>query len=154
MANHRNKISMSVTEMWDFIDSQKTIQVSSLNSDGTPHLIPMWFAIVENKIVLVSYTKSQKIVNLKRNPNIAVLIEDGAEYQKLRGVSINCTADLVEDHELVQSLETKLILRNQIDLTFTQAEKMAKEMSKKKTAILIELQKVMSWDHRKLDVNY
>ena len=140
--------------MWDFISAQKTIQVSSLNSDGTPHLIPMWFTIVENKIVLVSYTKSQKIVNLKRNPSIAVLIEDGSEYQELRGVSINCNADLVEDHELVQSLETKLILRNQIDLTFVQAEKMARKMSKKKTAILIEAQKVMSWDHRKLGVNY
>jgi PPOX class probable F420-dependent enzyme len=154
MPSRREMIAMSEQEMWDFIETQKSIQVCTLNKDGTPHLTVMWFAVRDGAIVLETFTKSQKIVNLKRNPQMAVLLEDGDTYNELRGVSINCEAELVEDYETVHALHVDVVVRNQSGVTPEQAEEFTREMSKKKTVIRVRPQKVMSWDHRKLDVAY
>ena len=145
---------MNDKEIWEFIESQKTIQVCSLDQHGNPHLVPMWFFTTDKKIILISYSKSQKIVNLKRNPAIAVLLEDGSEYHELRGVSINCMAELVSEPTQVQAMEKKLIARNHPGLTEAAAEEMTSKMSHKKTAIIVTPGKVKSWDHRKLDSDY
>jgi len=150
MAKRRDLVSMTEQEMWDFIATQKSIQVCTLNKDGTPHLTVMWFAIKNKTIVLETFTKSQKIMNLKRNPNMAVLLEDGSEYNDLRGVSINCKAELVDDYATVHALHVDVVVRNQPGVTSQQAEEFTREMSKKKTVIIVKPEKVMSWDHRKL----
>ncbi|MCB1614428.1 MAG: pyridoxamine 5'-phosphate oxidase family protein [Pseudomonadales bacterium] len=154
MAKRRDMIRMSDQEMWDFIETQKSIQVCTINKDGSPHLTTMWFAVHDGKIVLETFTKSQKIVNLKRNPKIAVLLEDGTEYNELRGVTFNCDAELVDDYDTVHALHVDVVVRNQPGVTPEQAEEFTREMSKKKTVILVKPEKVVSWDHRKLDVAY
>ena len=154
MPSRRDTIAMSKEEIWEFIETQKSIQVCTINGDGTPHLTVMWFAVKEGAIVLETFTKSQKIVNLKRNPNIAVLLEDGTEYSELRGVSINCKAELIEDYDTVHALHVDVVVRNQPGVTPEQAAEFTREMSRKKTVILVRLDKVMSWDHRKLDGVY
>lgn len=154
MPSRREMIAMSEQEMWEFIETQKSIQVCTMGKEGEPHLTVMWFAVVDGAIILETFTKAQKIVNLKRNPKMAVLLEDGAEYNELRGVSINCNAELVEDYDTVHALHVEVIVRNQEGLTREQAAEYTKEMCKKKTVIRVTPQKVMSWDHRKLDVAY
>ena len=154
MPSRRDTIAMSEEEIWEFIETQKSIQVCTINGDGTPHLTVMWFAVKEGAIVLETFTKSQKIVNLKRNPNIAVLLEDGTEYSELRGVSINCKAELIEDYDTVHALHVDVVVRNQPGVTPEQAAEFTREMSRKKTVILVRPDKVMSWDHRKLDGVY
>jgi nitroimidazol reductase NimA-like FMN-containing flavoprotein (pyridoxamine 5'-phosphate oxidase superfamily) len=150
MPKRRELISMSEDEMWDFIESQKSIQVCTLNGDGTPHLTTMWFAIRDKAIILETFTKSQKIVNLKRNPNMAVLLEDGDVYEQLRGVSINCKAELIDDYDTVHDMHVDVIVRNQEGVTPEQAREFTADMSRKKTVILVRPEKIMSWDHRKL----
>ncbi len=75
--NRRQLIQMTDDEMAVFIEEQKSLQVSCIGSDGWPHLTTLWFAVVDQKIVFETYTRSQKILNLQRNPNITVLLEDG-----------------------------------------------------------------------------
>ncbi len=154
MPNRRDTISMDEDEIWQFIESQKTVQVCSINKDGSPHLVPMWFFVSGKSIVLVSYTKSQKIRNLQRNSKIAILFEDGDEYENLVGVSINADASLLDDPDEVQSMEKKLIIRNQAEQQAEDIEEMTRKSSSKKTAIVITPSRIVSWDHRKLDVSY
>ncbi len=89
MPKRRDLVAMSDAEMWEFIETQKSVQVATLNKDGSPHLTTLWFAVQDGAIVLETFTKSQKIVNLKRDPRIALLLETGEKYNELRGVSIN-----------------------------------------------------------------
>ncbi|MCA9504885.1 MAG: pyridoxamine 5'-phosphate oxidase family protein [Spirochaetaceae bacterium] len=154
MPSRRDLIAMTEDEMWAFIETQRSIQVCTLNKDGTPHLTVMWFAVVDGAIVLETFTKAQKIVNLKRDPRMAVLLEDGEQYNELRGVSINCQAELVEDYDTVHALHVEVVVRNTPGVTREQAAEFTREMCKKKTVIRVRPQKVMSWDHRKLDVAY
>jgi len=154
LPSRRDLIAMTEDEMWAFIETQRSIQVCTLNKDGTPHLTVMWFAVVDGAIVLETFTKAQKIVNLKRDPRMAVLLEDGEQYNELRGVSINCQAELVEDYDTVHALHVEVVVRNTPGVTREQAAEFTREMCKKKTVIRVRPQKVMSWDHRKLDVAY
>lgn len=153
MGNRREQIQMSDTEAWDFIDSQKSIQVATINKDGSVHLIVLWFAIVDSKIVLETFSKSQKVKNLERDPRITVLLEDGNVYEKLRGVSIKGKVELCRDLEKVHRLHMAVLRRNS-DYDEATLELATKGMAPKKTAIIIHPEKFVSWDHSKLEGIY
>ena len=95
---------MTDDEIADFIATQKSLQVATLMADGSPHLSTLWFDIVDGDIVFETYTSSQKVVNLRRDPRITVLVEDGDTYDQLRGVSIRGVAELHTDPEVVHRL--------------------------------------------------
>jgi len=152
MPNRRDQVKMSEEELWSFIETQKSIQVATINRDGTPHLVPLWFGIEDGAIVLETFTKSQKVKNLERDPRISVLFEDGDEYNLLRGASMTGEVELVKDVERVHALHMNVLLRNTPELPEDVLEKASRSMAPKKTAILVRPSqfKVMSWDHRKL----
>ena len=144
---------MSPEEIRQFISEQKSLQVATLNSDGSVHLSTLWFGILEDQIVFETYTKSQKILNLQRDPRIAVLLEDGVEYEKLRGVTINGTAELYSEPQDVQKYASAVIARNH-GLSSDDAEQAAKALAAKRTAVVVKPEKTISWDHTKLGGTY
>ena len=153
MAKRRDAIRMTPEEMRQFISEQKSLQVATLNKDGTPHLSTLWFGIVDDEIVFETYTKSQKILNLHRDSRIALLLEDGLEYEKLRGVTINGTAELYSEPEDVQKYAAAVIARNHgIDLA--DASNAAAALANKRTAVVVKAEKIISWDHTKLGGTY
>lgn len=153
MAKRRDLIRMTSDEMRQFISEQKSLQVATLNKDGTPHLSTLWFGIIDDEIVFETYTKSQKILNLHRDSRITVLLEDGTEYEKLRGVTINGTAELYSEPEDVQKYAAAVISRNHgIDLK--DATNAAASLANKRTAVVIKAEKIISWDHTKLGGSY
>jgi PPOX class probable F420-dependent enzyme len=145
---------MTEKEIWEFIESQKTVQVATINRDGTSHLMPLWFALEDGRIVLETFSKSQKVKNLERDPRISVLLEDGDTYAKLRGVSIKGSVELVRDVDRVHQLHMKVLLRNTPEIPEEVLEKASAAMAPKKTAILIKPEKFITWDHSKLDGIY
>ena len=152
--NRRELIQMTDDEMAVFIEEQKSLQVACVGSDGWPHLTTLWFAVVDQKIVFETYTRSQKILNLQRNPNITVLLEDGILYEKLRGVMIKGKASLESEPENVEKYAKAVMLRNQPELGEEILSVAAKQMSLKRTAVIVEPQQIISWDHTKLAGTY
>jgi PPOX class probable F420-dependent enzyme len=150
MPKRRDQIRLSDEELWSFIESQKTVQVATINHDGWPHVMPLWFAIDDGAVVLETFTKSQKIKNLQRDPRISILFEDGDEYSQLRGASIRATAELVSDVDRVHELHMKVLMRNTPEIGHDVLEKASLSMAPKKTAILVRPERVVSWDHSKL----
>jgi len=152
MPKRRDQIRMSDEDLWSFIESQKTIQVATIGRDGLPHVVPLWFATLDGAIVLETFTKSQKVNNLERDPRLTVLFEDGDEYSKLRGASISGEAELISDVDRVHDLHMKVLMRNTPEIPVDVLDEASKKMAPKKTAILVRPAKcrVMSWDHTKL----
>ena len=153
-SNRRDLIRMTDEEMRHFIEEQKSLQVSCMGSDGWPHLTTLWFAVVDQKIVFETYTRSQKILNLQRNPNITVLLEDGLVYEELRGVMIKGNAILESEPEDVEKYAKAVMLRNQPEYGEELLSEAAKQMSFKRTAVIIEPNEVITWDHTKLGGTY
>lgn len=154
MPSRRDAIRMSESEVWEFINSQKNIQVATIGKDGSPHLTVLWFAIVDGKVVLETFTKSQKVKNLERDERITVLFEDGDVYEKLRGVSIRGRVELCQELERVHQLHMAVLKRNTTGIDDKTLEEATRGMAPKKTAIIIHPEKIISWDHTKLDVGY
>lgn len=145
---------MTAAEQAGFIEAQKSLQVATINRDGTPHLSTLWFAMVDDAIVFETYTKSQKIRNLERDPRIACLLEDGEEYNQLRGVQINGTAELHTDQDEVHELARAVMIRNNPDVGAELLDEAARHMAAKRTAVVVKAERVVTWDHRKLGGNY
>jgi PPOX class probable F420-dependent enzyme len=154
MPKRRDLVKMSEAEMWAFIETQKSIQVATINKDGSPHLVPLWFAMDDRAIVLETFTKSQKIKNLERDDRITVLFEDGDSYPELKGVTIYAHAQLIQDYDQVHELHMKVLLRNTPEIPENVLDEATRKMVPKKTIIRIEPEKVVSWDHSKLDGIY
>lgn len=155
MPKRRDQIRMTDDDFWQFVESQKTVQVATLQRDGATHLMPLWFALQDGAIVLETFTKSQKVKNLERDPRITLLFEDGDEYAKLRGASVSARAELVQDDEdRIHALHMRVLLRNTPEIPEDVLEKASRAMAPKKTAILVRPEKIVSWDHSKLDGIY
>ncbi|VAV96469.1 hypothetical protein MNBD_ACTINO01-2015 [hydrothermal vent metagenome] len=153
----RKDITMNDAEIQEFLGSgARILEVASINKDGTPHLAPMWFTLDDGRIVFRSFTKSQKIVNLMRDPRLTVLVETGDFYAELQGVMIKGKAKLVTDPAYVLEIYGKLAARYPFSGTEPQAlspeelEAAFGRFASKNTAVIVEPIKVTSWDHRKL----
>jgi PPOX class probable F420-dependent enzyme len=101
MAGRRDAIKMSDEEIRTFLAAGRDLQVASINADGTPHLVTMWYAMRDGEIAFWTYAKSQKVVNLRRDPRLSVLVAMGEVYDQLKGVSIIGRAEIVDDPEAV-----------------------------------------------------
>jgi len=156
----RKDISMTAEEVTAFLNETSILQVATIGKDGTPHLAPMWFVMEDDAIVFRSFSRSQKIVNLQRDPRLSVLAEDGDAYAELRGVMITGEARLVDDPAYVLSLYGRLAAKytligdGPVELTEEELEAAFGRAASKNTAVVVEPIKVASWDHRKLGGGY
>ena len=153
---------MTEEELLTFLsEGQKTLQVASNDRDGYPHLIPMWFLVEEGKVVFRSFTKSQKIVNLSRDPRVSVLAEEGTAYEELRGAMIKGQAKLVEDTEYCLDLYVGLANRYSFfpgvepgATPEAEVREYFASFAAKQTAVIVDPVEVVSWDYRKLSGGY
>ncbi len=156
----RREISMSPAEARAFLEQGRTVHVASLHPDGRPHLVPMWYVVEEGNVVFRSFTVSQKIRNLRRDPRLSVLVERGEAYAELQGVMIQGRARLVDDPEYVLSLYGRLAAKYPIvggaprSLSPQELEAAFGRHAAKNTAVVVEAERVASWDHRKLGGTY
>ena len=95
----RDVIRMTDEEVDEFLSGRHTMSLATLNHDGTIHLVAMWYGFLEGAIAFETKAKAQKVLNLRRNPTITCMVEDGDTYDELRGVQIVGTAEIVDDPE-------------------------------------------------------
>jgi PPOX class probable F420-dependent enzyme len=149
MPSQRERIRMTDGEVAEFLASERTVQVASIGPDGTPHLVPMWFAVIDGRITFWTYAKSQKALNLRRDPRITCLLEAGDRYGELRGVTIAGRAEIADDYDTVFDVGAAVYARYQGDMTHESRQGVESE-ARKRVAVFVEPLKVASWDHRKL----
>ncbi|MCP4308051.1 MAG: pyridoxamine 5'-phosphate oxidase [bacterium] len=151
---------MTPEEAQQFLSSNTVLEVATIGGDGWPHLAPMWYVMDEGKVVFRSFTKSQKIVNLQRNPKLSVLVETGDDYSQLQGVMIKGTAKLVTDPAYVLSIYGGLAAKypkindTPVELDADALETVFGRFASKNTAVVVEPSKIITWDHTKLGGTY
>ena len=151
---------MSPAEMAGFLDRGRTVTVASIGRGGFPHLAPMWFVIEDGRVVFRSFSKSQKIVNLRRDPRVTLLLETGERYEALQGVMIKGRARLIDDPEYVLQIYGRLAAKYAmvgdapIVLEGEALEAAFGRFAPKNTAVSVEPERVVSWDHTKLGGEY
>ncbi|HWW52527.1 MAG TPA: TIGR03618 family F420-dependent PPOX class oxidoreductase [Acidimicrobiales bacterium] len=151
--SRREQIRMSDDEVAAFLAGPNTLQVASINADGTPHLVAMFYAVVDGEVGFWTYGKAQKVVNLRRDPRITVMVETGKTYDELKGVTITGRARLVEDCDAVTAFGEVLYPRYFGELNDAARAGVA-VTGQKRIVVMVEPVKVVSWDHTKLGGTY
>jgi len=158
--NRRDQIRMTDAEIRDFLRTHQTIILSSIGPDGVPHPMPMWFTTDEDLTVsMATFRGTQKILNLQRDPRVSLLVESGREYSELKGVVIYGTAELSEDTD---SIVATLVAASPKETagTDTDAKTRAamnegmKQSASKRILIRVKPDRIVSWDHSKLQGAY
>ena len=151
--SRRAQIRMTDDEVRQFLEQTKTIIICSIGRDGLPHPMPMWFGLEEDgAVVMTTFTKSQKILNLKRDPRVSLLAEAGEAYPELRGVVIHGKAEIDSEVESVFATLRKVSVRmGTVPGEDSEAIREGLRASARKRCLIrVEPEKVVSWDHRKL----
>ena len=156
--SRRSQIVMTEEEIAAYLKDARTIVLNSIGRDGVPHPAPMWFALEGDvtdggSIVMTTFTKSQKIRNLQRDPRVTLLLEDGETYTELRGVVFYGRAELSQDVDAVVEILRAISRRSGGGATdaLSETEQAGlRAQAAKRTTIRVRPQKVVSWDHRKL----
>ena len=147
--NQRSQIVMSRAEITDFVARSRTGTLATVGPGGQPHLVAMWYGVIDGEIWLETKLKSQKVVNLKRNPRVSFLIEDGMTYDSLRGVSFEGIAEIYDDPDSVFAVGVSVWER--YNGPYTEDLRPAVDMMmNKRVAVRIVSRRVRSWDHHKL----
>ena len=148
--NQRAKIAMTDDEIAQFIERSRTATMATVLPSGRPHLVAMWYALLDGEIWFETKAKSQKAVNLRRDPRLTLMIEDGDTYDTLRGVSFDGQAEIVDD-------DPDLLLRVGISVwerytgPYTEDMKpFVDQMMNNRIAVRLVPTRTRSWDHRKL----
>lgn len=140
---------MTDAEVVELLAGVHKMAVATLNGDGSIHLVTMYYALRGGRIAFWTYRRSQKAVNLARDPRVTCLVETGDSYDTLRGVSVVGRADLVDDPAQVLAIGTEIYGRYFGEPDPAVADYVA-AMARKRVAALVDPEHVASWDHRRL----
>jgi PPOX class probable F420-dependent enzyme len=147
--NQRSQITMTDAEVALFIQQSRTATMATNGPTGHPHLVAMWYAVIDGSIWFETKTKSQKVQNLRRDERITCLIEDGWTYDTLRGVALEGTAEIVDDPEALWKVGVDVWERYNGPYS-DEMKPFVEVMLNKRVAVRIDVERTRSWDHRKL----
>ncbi|MER6049823.1 pyridoxamine 5'-phosphate oxidase family protein [Streptomyces sp. NPDC001793] len=86
---------MTPQELDTFLTTQRTCRVATVGGDGAPHVGALWFSWDGTALWLYSITRSRRWAQLRRDPRLSVLVDDGHSYAELRGAELTGRAEFV-----------------------------------------------------------
>lgn len=154
MASGRDAVKLNDQEVQDLLAESLKVQVASNGYDGVPHLTTLFYVVRDGKIAFWTYGRSQKILNLERDPRVTALVEDGVDYFELRGVSITGRAEIIRDYdgifEIGSAVATRMLNAESFEALGDFGRETVEKQATKRVAVIIHPEKVATWDHRKM----
>ncbi len=155
--SRRDQITMTDDEVGAFLDEERTVICATQGPRGWPHLMPLWFVVRDGRIWGWTFAKSQKVLNLERDPRATLQVEAGEQYDQLRGVMFECNVVTHRDVEVVAGVGAELLRRyapggplSADEPLPDEAEAMVRAQASKRVAFEFVEERRSTWDHRKL----
>lgn len=144
---------MPQTAIQEFLRGPHVGVLSTIDHLGFPHSVGIYYSGGLDEIAMWVYGKSQKVVNVERDPRCSVLVEAGEPYADLKGVLLRGDARVERDRQAVFDLGRVIYERYfhpRTGIPFDQGphERIAKQ-SEKRVCLLLTPTRVASWDHAK-----
>jgi PPOX class probable F420-dependent enzyme len=140
---------MSELEIAEFVIQQRTGTLATMGLDGQPHLVAMWYAVIDDVIWFEAKRKSQKVVNLRRDNRASFLIESGLTYQTLRGVSFEGRGEVFDDDTTMWPVGVSMFNRYHGEYTESENQRVQSGLFNR-VVIRLNVERVRTWNHRKL----
>ena len=147
----RPDIRLTPEEQAAFLRENRKCALATLDKDGFPHVVAMNFVLRDGAYWMTSYGKAQKVVNIRRDPKVALMVETGTAYAELKGVMVRGQCEIVEGGDAVrQVFAWSAEARGDTYKRPTGAS----DSAPKRVVLKIVPHKTVTWDHSKLGGRY
>jgi len=154
MSAGREQVRLTEAEVQAVLEENVKVQVATNGRGGFPHLATLFYDVRDGMIAFWSYGRSQKILNLERDPRVSALVEDGTDYFELRGVSIEGRAEIVRDHDRILEIGKAVSVRmfgvDSFEALGEIGAQTVEKQATKRVGVIVHPERVASWDHRKM----
>ncbi|MBO0735901.1 MAG: TIGR03618 family F420-dependent PPOX class oxidoreductase [Alphaproteobacteria bacterium] len=145
------QIRFTPEEQSAFLREHRKAALATIDKDGFPHVVAMNFYPKDGALYMTSYAKAQKVVNIARNPKVAVMVETGDKYSELRGVMVRGHCEIIEGEDAVRLAFAEM---RRARGASNERPSAADDSAPKRVVLKISPEKITSWDHRKLSGAY
>ena len=147
----RPDIRLTADQQAVYLRANRKCALATLDKDGFPHVTAMNFVMRDGAFYMTSYGKAQKVVNIRRNPKTAIMVETGSAYAELKGVMVRGECQIIEGEDAVHlvwawSAEAR-------GETYRRPAG-ASSSAPKRVVLKIVPHKIVTWDHSKLGGRY
>jgi PPOX class probable F420-dependent enzyme len=146
--NRRRLIRMTAEEQAAFLREHGKASLATIDRDGFPHVVAMGYFFADGAFFMTSYAKAQKVLNIRRNPRVGLIIESGEAYGELRGVMVRGSCEIIDDTEAVRAA-----MRHRRGAGVRGSDS-AVDSAPKRVLLKVTPRKITSWDHAKLGGRY
>jgi hypothetical protein len=147
---------MTDQEIWAFLTEGHTGILTTLRRDGYPIALPIWYAVVDGRIFVV--TRGKKMARVAKDSRCSFLVETGERWAELRAVHLVCEGRIIEPDDALGAA-----IRAEMNRKYAAARTAAKAMSDETrehyassgSAVieLVPLERILNWDNRKLGLS-
>jgi PPOX class probable F420-dependent enzyme len=106
--NRRREIQITPEEQAAFLREHRKAALATIGKDGFPHVVAMNFFVKDGLFYMTSYGKAQKVLNIRRSPKVALMVEAGNTYSELRGVMVRGRCEIIDGAEAVRAAFTAM----------------------------------------------
>ena len=144
---------MTDAEVAGFLGGRRTMSVATHGPEGRIHLVAMWYGFLDGAPAFWTYARSQKVANLRRDPAVTCLVEDGDTYETLRGVELVGRGVVIDDRDVALAVGASVYERYNGPVD-ARAREVIEAMGRKRVAVRVDVERTVSWDHAKLGGTY
>ena len=80
----RDQLRMTTEELDGYLGTQRTLRIATVDDDGVPHVVPLWFVWHNGSVWLNSLRKSRRHRHLLTGRPVGIVIDDGTAASRCR----------------------------------------------------------------------
>ena len=139
----REQLRMSAEELDTYLGEQRTLRIATVDEQGVPHVVPLWFVWHEGAVWLNSLRKSRRHAHLLSGRPVGLVVDDGDGYSELRGVRMTGRPEAVADDDPI-----RVVAYRRFGQKYFGVDELPSQRSYE--TIRITPSEVASWDFRKI----
>lgn len=148
-------IRLTEDEAWEVLARSHTGILTTLKADGWPVALPVWFAVVDRSICLVTPSRAKKVARVRRDPRASFLVEAGERWADLRAVHLSGTVEEVHDEATKARIDAALDEKYAPFRTAgTAMPKATRDRYAHRSFLRLSPEgRILTWDNRRIELN-
>ena len=104
-------MSLDEPRVQRFLATREVVVLATVQPDGAPLAMPMWFLHDSAGLTMISVVGTQKVRNLRRDPRVCVVAESVSGTGAICGVTVQGRVEFLADGPERRALVTQLLAK-------------------------------------------
>lgn len=147
-------VELNDDERMAFVTAAHTGVLTTLQADGSPVSVPMWFVCIGDHVYMRTRARTPKVDNIVRDARVCFVTEDGLGWGELRAVIVRGRAALVDDvverRRAIDAIDAKYASYGAARQRFTEGTSRHYGGEVAVIRIAVDPRSTTSWDNRKV----